>query len=130
HIPQSQGVVEIPGDTRNQINLVGAFYSRDLEGVIRKGDERVGLDITTKFDHDHDLNVLFRCDHFPFLLHAVPAVWIFGGFHPGYHEPSDTLDELDFPKLEKVVRLAHESAAMLANAVTTPRFKVESASSR
>jgi hypothetical protein len=129
HIPQSQGVVEIPADTRNQVNLVGAFYSRELESVIRKADEKVGLDITTKFDHDHDLNVLFRCDHFPFLLHDVPAVWIFGGFHPGYHEPSDTIDQLDFPKLDKVVRLAYESTMSLANAPSTPRFKLESASS-
>ena len=125
HIPQSRGVVEIPGDTRNQINLVGAFYSRDLESVIRKADKKVGLDITTKFDQDHSLNVLFRCDHFPFLLHDVPAVWIFGGFHPGYHEPSDTIDQLNFPKLEKVVRLAYESAEELANDASTPRFKVE-----
>jgi hypothetical protein len=125
HIPQSRGVVEIPGDTRNQINLVGAFYSRDLEAVIRKADEKVALDITTKFDHDHDLNVLFRCDHFPFLLHDVPAVWIFGGFHPGYHEPSDTIDQLDFPKLGKVVRLTYESATTLANASATPRFRSE-----
>ena len=124
HIPQSRGVVEIPPDTRNEINLVGAFYSRDLEGVIRKANEKVGLEIGTKFDRDHDLNVLFRCDHFPFLLHDVPAVWIFGGFHPGYHEPSDTIDRLDFPKLEKVVRLTYESARSLADAPSAPRFHV------
>ncbi len=123
HIPQSQGVVEIPPDTRNEINLVGAFYSRDLEAVIRKANEKVGLEISMKFDRDHDLNVLFRCDHFPFLLHDVPAVWIFGGFHPGYHEPSDTIDRLDFPKLEKVVRLAYGSARSLADAPLTPRFQ-------
>jgi hypothetical protein len=122
HIPQSQGVVEIPADTHNQINLVGAFYSRELEAVIREADAKVGLDITTKFDRDHDLNVLFRCDHFPFLLHDVPAVWLFGGFHPGYHEPSDTMDRLDYPKLEKVVRLTYESARLLSGASSTPRF--------
>jgi hypothetical protein len=126
HIPQSQSVVEIPPDTRNEINLVGAFYSRDLEAVIRKANEKVGLEISTKFDRDHDLNVLFRCDHFPFLLHDVPAVWLFGGFHPGYHEPSDTIDQLDFEKLEKVVRLAYESARFLADASSTPRFQAAS----
>lgn len=126
HIPQSVGVVEIPSDTRNEINLVGAFYSRDLEAVIRQANEKVGLAISTKFDRDHDLHVLFRCDHFPFLLHDVPAVWLFGGFHPGYHEPSDTIDQLDFPKLEKVVRLAYESALSLADAPSTPRFEAAS----
>jgi hypothetical protein len=123
HIPQSQGVVEIPQDTRNGINLVGAFYSPDLEAAVRKANERIGLEISTKFDRDHDLNALFRCDHFPFLLHDVPAIWLFGGWHPGYHEPSDTIDRLDFPKLEKVLRLAFETARSLADAPSTPRFK-------
>jgi hypothetical protein len=126
HIPQSQGVVEIPPDTRNEINLVGVFYSHDLEGVIRNANQKIGFEISTKFDRDHDLNALFRCDHFPFLLRNVPAVWLFGGWHPGYHEPSDTIDQLDFPKLEKVVRLAYASARALADSPATPRFEVRS----
>jgi Zn-dependent M28 family amino/carboxypeptidase len=126
HIPQSQGVVEIPPDTRNQINVVGAFYSPELEAAIRKANQKTGFEISTKFDRDHDLNVLFRCDHFPFLLHDVPAVWVFGGFHPGYHEPSDTIDQLNFPKLEKVVRLAYESVKSLADAVSAPDFQAAS----
>ncbi len=122
HIPQSEGVVQIPADTSNELNLVGTFYSPDLRNVVEREDKVVGLQLDTKFDGDHDLNVLFRCDHFPFLVHHVPAVWFFGGFHPGYHEPSDTVDKLNFPKIEKVIRLAQLSAAELANATNTPRF--------
>ena len=124
-IPQSQGILEIPSDTRNEINLVAAFYSPDLESVIRKANQNVGLDISTKFDRDHQLNALFRCDHLPFLLHDVPAVWLFGGFHPGYHEPSDTVDQLNYPKLEKVVRLAYLTARTLADTSSPPRFHVQ-----
>ena len=123
HIPQSQGVVEIPADTSNQINLVGTFYSPDLRKAIEAQNRATGLDLTTKFDRDHNLNVLFRCDHFPFLAAGVPAVWIFGGFHPGYHEPSDTVDRLNFPKLEKVIRLTYLTARSLADAEKPPRFR-------
>jgi hypothetical protein len=123
HIPQSQGVVEIPADTSNQINLAGTFYSPDLREAIVAQNGATGLDISTKFDRDHDLNVLFRCDHFPFLASGVPAVWIFGGFHPGYHEPSDTVDRLDFPKYEKVIRLTYLTARSLADADKPPRFR-------
>lgn len=115
HIPQSEGVVQIPADTSNELNLVGTFYNPDLRQVIEQANREVGLDLDTKFDDDHDLNVLFRCDHFPFLVHHVPAVWFFGGFHPGYHEPSDTIDKLNFPKIEKVIRLAAGTALVLAN---------------
>jgi Peptidase family M28/PA domain len=123
HIPQSRGVVEIPADTTNEINLVGVFYSPDLRAAILKANERIGLEVSDKFDRDHDLNALFRCDHFPFLLHDVPAAWFFGGWHPGYHEPSDTIEKLNFSKFEKVLRLAYWSARSIADSDTTPRFQ-------
>lgn len=122
HIPQSEGVVQIPQDTSNELNLVGTFYSPDLRKIIERENADVGLLLDTKFDRDRDMNALFRCDHFPFLVHHVPAVWFFGGWHPGYHEPSDTVDKLNFPKMEKVIRLAARSATALANAIAMPRF--------
>src|SRR5207302_1175973 len=61
HIPQSRGVVQIPADTTNEINLVGVFYSHDLESAIRRANRAIGLELSTKFDRDHDLNALFRC---------------------------------------------------------------------
>ena len=54
---------------------------------------------------------------------GVPAVWLFGGFHPGYHEPSDTIDKLNFPKLEKVIRLTYRVASEVADAPSPPRFQ-------
>ena len=121
-IPQSEGVLSIPADTSNAINLVGAFYSPDLRAVIERANRGAGLSLDTKFDRDHTLNALFRCDHLPFLVAGVPAIWLFGGFHPGYHEPSDTVEKLNFPKMERVVRLAYLAAMDVANAATVPRF--------
>ena len=122
-IPQSRGVLEIPANTTNEINLVGDFYSPELRAAILEANQKAGLEISEKHNRDHDLNTLFRCDHFPFLLHDVPAVWIFGGFHPGYHEPSDTVENLNFAKLEKVVRLAYWSAFSIADSARPPRFE-------
>ena len=122
-IPQSEGVLQIPADTSNEINLVGASYSPDLLAVIKQENRSIGLSLDTKFDRDHMLNALFRCDHLPFLMAGVPAVWLFGGFHPGYHEPSDTVEKLNFPKMEKVIELADRVAAAVANASNTPRFE-------
>lgn len=122
HIPQSQGVLQIAADTSNAINLVGTYYSADLLKTIEAANQEVGLALDTKFERDHRLNALFRCDHLPFLMAGIPAVWLFGGFHPGYHEPSDTVEKLNFPKMGKVIRLAYRVAAEIANAPATPRF--------
>jgi hypothetical protein len=91
-----------------------AVIDLDMIGAMRRTFHRA---------RDRAMNALFRYDHFPFLVHHVPAVWFFGGWHPGYHEPSDTVDKLNFLKIEKVMRLAARSAAALANATDTPRFQ-------
>lgn len=108
----------------NRIHLVGTYYSRELLAAIRSQNRKTGLDLSTDLDADQVLNVLFRCDHLPFLLSGVPAVWFFGGFHPGYHEPSDVVEKLNFPKLQNVIRLAHDSAVALADATVPPRFGI------
>jgi hypothetical protein len=123
HIPQSEGAIEIAADTTNRMNLVGGYYSPDLVETLRRSNRTAGLTLETKFDRDYSLNVLFRCDHLPFLLAGVPAVWIFGGFHPGYHEPSDTTDRLNFPKMAKAIELAERAAREVADAATPPRFR-------
>jgi hypothetical protein len=122
HIPQSQGVIEIAADTSSSMNLVGGYYSPDLVATLRRANRTVGLTLDTKFDHDHGLNTLFRCDHLPFLLAGVPSVWIFGGFHPGYHEPVDTMDRLNYPKIAKAIELAQRAAREVADADAPPRF--------
>lgn len=122
HIPQSQGAIEIASDTSNHMNLIGGFYSPDLIETVRRANRAAGLILETKFDRDYALNTLFRCDHLPFLLAGVPSVWIFGGFHPGYHEPSDTMDRLNYAKIGKAIELARRAALEIANSAAPPRF--------
>ncbi len=122
HIPQSEGVLQIPADTSNELNLVGTYYSSGLRKIIERENGAVGLALDTKFERDHRLNALFRCDHLPFLMAGIPAVWLFGGFHPGYHEPSDTVEKLNFAKMEKVIRLAYRAAREIADAPEGPAF--------
>ncbi|MBM3749525.1 MAG: M28 family peptidase, partial [Acidobacteria bacterium] len=44
----------------------------------------------------------------------VPAVWVFNGFTPDYHQPTDTIDKLNFAKMEKIVRLVYLAGRALA----------------
>ena len=122
HIAQDEGTLQIPADTSNLINLVGTFYSPDLRSALITANQGIGLTLDTKHDADHTLNTLFRCDHLPFLIAHIPAVWLFGGFHPGYHEPSDTMDRLNYPKIAKVISLAYAASDGIATQPAAPRF--------
>ena len=124
HTPDSLGAYELTAATSDRMNLVGAVFSKDLETLLMKEAPGAGLALSTKFDRDSSSRALFRCDHLPFLQKGIPAVWLFGGFHPGYHEPVDTVDRLDFEKMARVVRLTVAAVGSLADSRTAPRFGI------
>lgn len=46
----------------------------------------------------------FRSDHYNFAKNGIPAIFFFSGTHPDYHRPSDTVEKIDFDKMEKIGR--------------------------
>jgi Zn-dependent M28 family amino/carboxypeptidase len=119
---QTDGLIEIPKDTTNRLNLIGALYSPEFNRVVREENARVGLVLDDRFDHETALNVFFRSDQFPFVLHDVPAFWFFTGFHPDYHHTTDTADKIDYAKMKKILELAYLSAWRFGDDAKTPAF--------
>jgi hypothetical protein len=120
--PQTDGLIEIPADTSNRLNLIGAPYSPDYDRTVKEANKAVGLVLDDRFDHDAVLNVFFRSDQFPFVLKGIPAFWWFTGFHPDYHHTTDTVEKIDFVKMEKILKLAYLSAWDFGTEATPPRF--------
>ena len=119
---QTDGLIEIAADTSNELNLVGAKYSPDYRAAVEKANRSVGLKLNYKWDDEAALNVFFRSDQFPFVLRDIPAFWFFTGFHPDYHQVTDTVDRINFTKMEKIVRLAYLTGWSFADESTAPRF--------
>ena len=119
---QTNGLIDIPSDTTNRLNLIGATYSPDYNRTVEEENQLVGLTLDYRFDHESALNVFFRSDQFPFVLHNVPALWWFTGFHPDYHHVTDTADKIDYVKMAKILRLAYLTAWHFADETQTPKF--------
>jgi len=120
---QTDGVIDIAPDTSNELNLIGTNYTPDYRKVVERANEDVGLHLNYKWDRDAALNVFFRSDQFPFALRGVPAIWWFTGFHPDYHQTTDTADKINYTKMEKILKLAYLSAWNFCNE-TPPRFNL------
>ena len=119
---QTEGLMEIAPDTSNELNLIGTINSPQYRAVTERANERVGLRLSYKWDGDAALNVFQRSDQFPFALHDIPAVWWFTGFHPDYHQPTDTVEKINFVKMAKIVRLAYLAGWALADEAQSPQF--------
>ncbi len=120
--PQTDGLIEIPKDTTNRLNLIGALYSPEYDRTVKEENKAVGLTLDDRFDHESALNVFFRSDQFPFVMHNIPAFWWFTGFHPDYHHTTDTVEKIDFPKMQKILDLAYLTAWRFGTESSTPRF--------
>jgi hypothetical protein len=119
---QTTGLIEIPKDTTNRLNLIGATYSPDFDRSVRAANRSIGLDLDDRFDHENALNVFFRSDQFPFVLKDVPAMWFNTGFHPDYHHTTDTADRINYVKMTKIVKLAYLAAWRFGTEASPPAF--------
>ena len=119
---QTKGLIEIPSDTTNRLNLIGPSYSPDYNRTVVAENKYVGLDLDYRFDRDYALNIFFRSDQFPFVLHNIPSFWWFTGFHPDYHHTTDTADKINYGKMAKILQLAYLTGFQFANEATPPKF--------
>lgn len=119
---QTDDLIEIAPDTSNELNLIGTINSPDYRKAVERANEYVGLHLNYKWDRDAALNIFQRSDQFPFALHDIPAIWWFTGFHPEYHQPTDSVEKINFTKMEKILRLAYLAGQEFANQANPPRF--------
>jgi hypothetical protein len=121
--PDPRVITEISPDTSNQFGLIGTDYSPDYRETVERQNKTVGLNITYKWDLDAYNSVLFRSDQYPFLLHDIPAIWWFTGFHPDYHQITDTVEKINFEKMAKIVKLSYLSGFEFADEQNPPALE-------
>ncbi len=107
----------------NTLSIAGSAFSPELKQWFETCNRRTGLTLRYRYDSGQE-NLLKRSDHWCFLKAGIPTVFLFTGFHPDYHRPSDTADKINYEKMERIVRLLYLSAWELADQTSPPRFLV------
>jgi len=119
---QTNRLISIPTDTTNRLNLIGGHYSSDYEKTIETANQSIGLTLDHRFDNENALNIFFRSDQFPFVLNHIPAFWWFTGFHPDYHQITDTADKINYKKMKRILQLAYLTIYQFADEAQPPKF--------
>jgi Zn-dependent M28 family amino/carboxypeptidase len=102
------------------IRLVGSKrISTDLNNLIEQDNKYIGF----KFKWDAE-DVYTRSDHYNFAKVGIPIAFLFDGFHPDYHRPTDTVDKIDWVKLTNAAKLYYIVSLDLANNPQRPRHDV------
>mgnify|MGYP002395882881 CR=1 FL=1 len=111
-------------DNPDYIYVIGSdMLSSELhdmhEEVARKYAPDVELDYTYNAKDDPN-RFYYRSDHYNFAKHGIPVIFYFNGTHEDYHQPTDTVEKINFEKMSKIGRLIFHTAWELANRDTRP----------
>ncbi|MFK7821507.1 MAG: M28 family peptidase [Planctomycetaceae bacterium] len=101
---------ETAAENIGHIHLVGSKrISTGLHNLTMDANNHIGF----TFEYDME-SVYRRSDHANFAKKGVPVTFVFGGFHPDYHKPTDTIEKIDFNKIVAAARLNYLCAMMAA----------------
>jgi Zn-dependent M28 family amino/carboxypeptidase len=112
---------ETSAQNSNAVNVIGTLFSADLRKTMETANGQVGLDLKFRYD-DTPENLLRRSDQWPFLQKSIPSLFIHTGDHPDYHQPTDIAEKINYPKMERIVKLVFFAVESLGNASARPEF--------
>ena len=113
-------------DNPNYIYVIGAdrlsTELHEINEAANKNTMQLELDYT--YNEESDPNrYYYRSDHYNFAEKGIPAIFYFNGTHADYHMISDTVEKINFEKMEKIGKLVFATAWELAN--RTKRIEVD-----
>lgn len=105
-------------DKPDYVYLIGTDrLSTELHNISEEANEKyTNLEIDYTFNATDDPNrFYYRSDHYNFAKNNIPVIFYFNGVHKDYHRATDTVDKINFYKMEKITRLVFFTAWELVN---------------
>ncbi len=106
------------GDSLNYVYTIG---EDKLSSDLMKIEDSINntyshLELDRKFNDPKDPNrFYYRSDHYNFASKGVPIIFYFNGTHADYHQPTDTVDKINFDLMSKRAKLVFYTAWEMAN---------------
>jgi len=120
----------VDNEHKNNSNYIYVIGSDKLSSELHAINERANtntynllLDYMYNTPND-PYRFYYRSDHYNFAKNQIPVIFYFTGVHEDYHRPTDTVDKIDFEKMEKITRVIFTTAWEVAN--REERLKVDS----
>lgn len=99
--------------------------STDLHEINESANQKyTQLTLDYTFNSEDDPNrYYYRSDHYNFAKKGIPSIFYFNGVHADYHKTSDTVEKINFQKMQEVGRHIMHVTWELAN--RTERINVD-----
>lgn len=102
---------EAAADNENSLHLIGSQKGdQSLHDVIMEANKYVNL----TFEYDEE-SVFGRSDQANFYRKGTSVAFLFGGFHPDYHRPTDDPAKINYKKIASAARLYYITLHLAAD---------------
>lgn len=110
---------ETPMTGKSKVFAISCNQSKDLLAIADAADKKSPIDIDyTLSGKDSPLQLFSRSDHYNFVKKDIPVIFFTTGLHTDYHKPTDTVEKIDFVKMELIARMVYEIGFEVANKKT------------
>jgi len=110
---------ETPMTGKNGVFVITGNQSRELVAIAEEIDKKSPIDMDYSLSgRNHPLQLFSRSDHYNFVKNDIPVLFFMTGLHTDYHKPGDTVDKLDFEKMELITKAVYEIGYTVANRKT------------
>jgi hypothetical protein len=103
----------------NTVYLVG---SDRISTALHNLSEDANAKLPTPMKLDYEMNdpadpeaIYTRSDHYSYALKGIPIIFYTTGLHKDYHQVTDSVEKIEFPKLVRIAQLVYATGLRLAN---------------
>jgi len=119
-IGRSKGVADTsknnPMTGPTGVFVISGNQSKELLEIADKIDKESAIDFDySQSGRQSELQLFSRSDHYNFVRHDIPVLFFFTGLHTDYHTPHDTVDKIEFDKMEEIVKTTYRIGYTIAN---------------
>lgn len=110
--------------TSDELYVIGSKMMSTALGEISERTNRsyLHLKFNYKYDNPNDPeNPFASSDHYNYALKGIPIIFYFSGIHADYHQPSDSIEKIDFQKMERITRTVYATAWEISNRKERPK---------
>ena len=109
---------------QGEVYLIGSKMMSTELGELSEATNNAFLKMNFNYRYDDPKDpqqFFYRSDHYNYAKKGIPIIFYMDGDHEDYHQPSDSVEKIDFEQMEKIARTIFATGWELANRPTRPK---------
>jgi hypothetical protein len=107
---------ETPMTGKSDVFVITGYQSKELVDIANDIDKKSAINLDYSLSGKNSpLQLFSRSDHYNFVKKDIPILFFTTGLHTDYHKPGDSVEKIDFEKMELIAKMVYEIGLNVSN---------------